>query len=189
MLYLGFFQLDIQRPAGNVDVDDIAVSNGTDRTTVKSLHLHVPDTGAGGGTRKPAIGDQRYPLVTRTLNRIGRGQHLGHSRCPRRALERQHHHIALGDVLGLDGVQQVLLGGKNLSRAGVNPHFGFDRRLLDDRAVGDVAFENGNAAFGMVGIGDTSNDVRISNFTPCRHFGRAVAAYSRAVFDQVFQPV
>jgi len=40
------------------------------------------------------------------------------------------------------------------------------------------------AAFGMAGIGDTSDDVRIPNFTPRRHFGQTVAVYGRAVFSQ-----
>jgi hypothetical protein len=53
--------------------------------------------------------------------------------------------------------------------------------------VDDIAVFN--AAFGMAGIGDTSDDFRIPNLTPRRHFGHAVAACGRAVFDQVFQPL
>jgi hypothetical protein len=80
---------------------------------------HVTNHHAPGAAREAAVGDQAHALAqTRTDERTGGRQHLGHAGPALGAQVAQHHHVAGLDPAVQDGLERRLLVIEDAGRAG-----------------------------------------------------------------------
>src|SRR5260370_18785821 len=95
---LGVVDEEVERVAGGVDHDPVAVLDERDRSPVDGFGRDVPDAVAVRATREPAVGHERgIRAPTRALHRARHGEHLPHPAAALRALVADHH-----DVAGVD---------------------------------------------------------------------------------------
>ena len=130
-----------------------------------------PPTAASGLTwpmQAPAVPPEKRPSVIRAhrvveadaLDGGGGGEHLLHAGPAAGPFVADDDHVARLDLAADDAVVGVGLDFEDHGRAGVLEHLGLHAGGLDDRAVGgEVAVEDGQAAFLAVGVVDRADAV------------------------------
>ena len=72
--------LDVERPLGEVDRDDVAVAQQADRSALGRLGRHVADAESARSAREPSVGDERNGFADRhAFEKAGERQHLAHA--------------------------------------------------------------------------------------------------------------
>mmetsp|Transcript_46316 Transcript_46316/g.144899 ORF Transcript_46316/g.144899 Transcript_46316/m.144899 type:complete len:355 (+) Transcript_46316:1223-2287(+) len=145
--------------ASGVDDDGVAVLEEGDVAADLGLRRDVADDEAVGAAGEAAVGDERDVVAEAGAHDGGGGlEHLRHAGAALGALVAQHHHGALGDLLGVDGLDHVVLRVVDLGGAGEAQAL-LARDLGDGALGGEVAVEDLDVAGVLDGVAERADDL------------------------------
>ena len=162
---LGIRQLDMKCADLAVEADHVAVAHPGQGTANGALGSEVDRRGdLAGGTRHPAVGDQRdaVPAVLQHAQQRRELVQFGHPVGPRTLVAHDDDDVAFQFAAG-ERLHDLRLVIEHPSRRRDHPMRRRDRRHLDHRAA-EVPSQNAQAAVGGEGVGDRAQHLRVETF-------------------------